>query len=235
MILNNTEFDFYFIRHGESESNVTPGVAAGANFDAPMTGRGHRQAEALGRRLAKEGVEFDRIYSSTMVRAVQTTQGMVRGMGQPDREFEQVAAIMERQIPSWRGRLKTEVWTPETTLESATRGRWFQPGDGESARFVERRFSTWLEDEFMFNPAWDSAEGRQTIAIVSHGDAMRFIFHFIMGFNDRLIFNLRIGNCSISRFRFSNDAWSVLSINDAHHTYELGDVILETDSPNITA
>ncbi len=235
MILNDTEFDFYFIRHGESESNVTPGVAAGANFDAPMTERGHRQAEALGRRLADEGVEFDRIYSSTMVRAVQTTQGMLKSMGQPEREFEQVAAIMERQIPSWRGRMKSDVWTPETTLESATRGSWFQPGDGESARFVERRFSNWLEDEFMFNPAWDSAEGRKTIAIVSHGDAMRFIFHFIMGFNDRLIFNLRIGNCSISRFRFGNDGWSVLSINDAHHTFDLGDVILETDSVNMTA
>ena len=235
MILNNTEFDFYFIRHGESESNVTPGVAAGANFDAPMTERGHRQAEALGRRLADEGVVFDRVYSSTMVRAVQTTQGMLKSMGQPDREFEQVAAIMERQIPSWRGRMKSDVWTPETTLESATRGRWFQPGDGESARFVERRFSNWLEDEFMFNPTWDSAEGRKTIAIVSHGDAMRFIFHFIMGFNDRLIFNLRIGNCSISRFRFGNDGWSVLSINDAHHTFDLGDVILETDSVNMTA
>ena len=90
MILNDTEFDFYFIRHGESESNVTPGVAAGANFDAPMTERGHKQAEAVGRRLAKEGVAFDRIYSSSMVRAVQTTQGMLRGMGQPDREFDRV-------------------------------------------------------------------------------------------------------------------------------------------------
>ena len=97
MILNDTEFDFYFIRHGESESNATPGLAAGANFDAPMTERGHKQAEAVGRRLANEGVVFDRIYSSSMVRAVQTTEGMLRGMGQPDREFD-------RWTPSWNGR-----------------------------------------------------------------------------------------------------------------------------------
>ncbi len=37
MIHENVEFDFYFIRHGESQSNVTPGIAAGINFDAPMT------------------------------------------------------------------------------------------------------------------------------------------------------------------------------------------------------
>ena len=234
MIINDTEFDFYFIRHGESESNVTPGLAAGANFDAPMTERGHRQAEAVGRRLAKEGVVFDRIYSSSMVRAVQTTEGLLRGMGQPDTEFDRVDAIMERQVPSWRGRMKSDVWTPEVTLAAATRGKWFQPGDGESARFVERRFSNWLEDEFMFNPAWGSAEDRQTIAIVSHGDALRFLFHFIMGFNDRLIFTLRIENCSISRFRFDSNAWSVISLNDASHTFELGDVVREADSPNIS-
>ena len=46
MIHDNVEFDLYFIRHGESQSNVTPGIAAGANFDAPMTDRGHLQAEA---------------------------------------------------------------------------------------------------------------------------------------------------------------------------------------------
>ena len=235
MILNDTEFDFYFMRHGESESNVAPGVAAGANFDAPMTERGHRQAEALGQRLKEDGVAFDRIYSSTMVRAVQTTQGLLRGMGQPDREFERVDAIMERQIPSWRGKLKSEVWTPEVTLSAATRGKWFQPGNGESARWVERRFSNWLEDEFMFNPAWNSAGGRQTIAIVSHGDAMRFMFHYIMGFKERLIFTLRVDNCSISRFRFSSDAWSVFCINDAAHTAEIGDVTRETDSSNVTA
>ena len=235
MILNNTEFDFYFIRHGESESNVAPGVAAGANFDAPMTERGHQQAEAVGRRLAKDGVVFDRIYSSSMVRAVQTTEGMLQGMGQPDRKFERVDAIRERQIPAWRGRLKSEVWTPEVTLSSATRGKWFQPADGESARLIERRFSNWLEDEFMFNPDWNSVDGRQTIAIVSHGDALRFMFHSIMGFNDRLIFTLRIDNCSISRFRFSSDAWSVFSINDAAHTAELGDITRETDSADVTA
>ena len=66
--------DFYFIRHGESESNITPGLASGTNFDAPLTNRGHKQAFAVGQRLRAEGRTFDRIYSSTMVRAVQTTQ-----------------------------------------------------------------------------------------------------------------------------------------------------------------
>ena len=35
---------------------------------------------------------------------------------------------------------------------------------------------------------------------------MRCMFHFITGFNDRLIFTLRLENCSISRFRFNTNA-----------------------------
>ena len=69
------EFQFYFIRHGESETNVVPGIAAGRNFDAPMTPRGHEQALALGSRLGESNVIFDGIYSSSLKRAVETTEG----------------------------------------------------------------------------------------------------------------------------------------------------------------
>ena len=109
MIHENVEFDFYFIRHGESQSNVTPGIAAGINFDAPMTERGHQQAEAVGRRLADEGVQFEKIYTSSLVRAVQTTAGMLRGMGIEGTDFVKVDEIIERQTPAWRGKLKVDV------------------------------------------------------------------------------------------------------------------------------
>ena len=36
MIHENFQCEFYFIRHGESLSNATPGFAAGVNFDAPL-------------------------------------------------------------------------------------------------------------------------------------------------------------------------------------------------------
>ena len=226
----NVRFDFYFIRHGESESNATPGLAGGTNYDAPMSERGHRQAEALGRRLAGEGVEFDRVYSSSFIRAVQTAEGMLRGMGRPGTPFERVDAIVERQIPSWRGRKLSEVLTPEVVMSSAAMGIWFRPGDGESYRDVQRKASGWIEDEFLFNPAWQDAGDAHTIAVVSHGDTLRSLFHYITGFNDRLTLRVRIDNCSISRFRFDEQAWSVISINDAAHTLEIGDVNRERDS-----
>lgn len=219
--------DFYFIRHGESESNVVPGLAAGVNYDAPLTERGHKQALALGERLAAEGRSFDRIYSSTMIRAVQTTQGMLRGMGIGGTAFEQSEDIIERQVPEWRGRPVADVQTPEVRLMMAENGKWFKPGHGESHREVERRFSNWFEDELLFNDDFVGRPGRQTVAIVSHGLALQALFHYIMGFNDRLVGRFALNNTCISRFRFNHRGWFPVSINDATHTETLGDVLRE--------
>ncbi len=224
MIHDNVEFDFYFIRHGESLSNVTPGIAAGENFDAPMTERGHQQAESVGRRLADEGVRFDRIYSSSLVRAVQTTEGILRGMGDEGADFERVDAIIERQTPAWRGKLTADVLTPDVRLLQAEKGKWFKPADGETFRWVERRASNWLEDEIVYNPQWYEKPGTHTIAIVSHGDTMRSLLHYITGMDNRLLMRTDIFNCSISRFRFGKNGWYIGSINDSSHTLALGDV-----------
>lgn len=227
MIHSKVNFDFYFIRHGESESNVTPGIAAGKNFDAPMTKRGHEQAFALGCRLRKEGVNFDRIYSSSLIRAIETTEEMLRGMECADLEFSRVEHIIERQIPAWRGALAKDVWTPELRFLSAEKGKWFQPADGESERTVERRASNWLEDEIIFNPEWQKKPGTHTIAIITHGVTLRTLFHYITGFDTNFIRRTEVHNCSISRFRFGASGWSIVCINDASHTVELGDIARE--------
>lgn len=225
MIHKNVLFDLYFIRHGESESNVTPGIAAGENFDAPMTDRGHTQAFALGERLKREGVTFDRIYSSTLVRAVQTTEDMLRGMGDGDARFQRVEQIIERQIPGWRGKLAADVWTPELRFLSAEKGKWFQPADGESERAVERRASNWLEDELIFNPEFQ--DGAHTIAIIAHGITLKTLFHYITGFDTNFIRRTDLHNCSISRFKFGRSGWSIVTINDSSHTLSIGDILRE--------
>ena len=63
MIHKDFNCEIYFIRHGQSESNATPGLAAGANFDAPLTEIGHQQAKLLGKRFKTDNVNFDKVYS----------------------------------------------------------------------------------------------------------------------------------------------------------------------------
>ena len=224
MIHENIEFDFYFIRHGESESNVNPGMAIALGANAPMTDRGHRQAEAAGERLGREGVKFDKIYSSSLTRAVQTTEGVLRAMGIPDAEFEQVDDIIEQQPSPEREKFDKYVMTPDDFIVRAEKGRFFKDPDHETLRSVERRASNWIEDEIIFNPEWYEKPGPHTIAIVSHGGTIRTLFHYIAGIDNRLAMRSDLFNCSISRFRFGKLGWSIGSINDSSHTLALCDI-----------
>ena len=145
MIHSDFRCEFYFIRHGESESNATPGLAAGANFDAPLTDLGETQATLLGKRLLAEGVKFDLVYSSTLDRAIKTARLMLDAMGEPDRDFPKVEAVMEQQMPGWRGVPLEEAFTTDVMLYRAAKGPDFVPPQGESLRMVQRRISSWLE------------------------------------------------------------------------------------------
>ena len=217
MIHQDFHCDFFFIRHGESESNATPGLAAGANYDAPLTHLGQEQALLLGKRIKLEDWDFDRIYSSSLTRTVQTTELMLEGMGQKGRSFNKVDAIIEQQVAGWRGRPISEVMTNETKLYMATKGRDFVGPDGESIREVQRRATNWLEDELVYNRELSSQPLSLKIAIVGHGNTSRSIFQYIMGFDDRLIYRLGIDNTSISRFMFDKNGWSILFLNDRSH------------------
>ena len=177
LIHDDFQCEFYFIRHGESESNATPGIAVGANFDAPLTEKGLDQARLVGQRLAKDGVQFDRVYSSSLVRAVQTAETMLEEMGQSGRPFSRVEALMEQQMPGWRGMSVEEVFTPETRAYMAAKGMDFVPPQGESLRVVQRRVSSWIEDEFIYNQELVGTERSLKVAVVGHGHQVSLSLH----------------------------------------------------------
>ena len=78
MPLHKNERNLYFIRHGESESNVLTELAAGPNYNAPLTKLGERQAKALGERSKKEKIQFDFVFTSQLVRAIKTAEIMLK-------------------------------------------------------------------------------------------------------------------------------------------------------------
>lgn len=217
MIHKNFSCEFYFIRHGESESNVTPELAAGKNFDAPLTQKGFLQAQLLGERFDLDGIDFDRVYSSSMTRAVQTTKTILKGMGEPDREFTRVDAIIEQQIPGWRGVPLYEINTPENIAYIKAKGPHFVPPDGESLKIVQRRMSNWIEDEFIYNEDLIRESSSLRVAIIGHGTASRCLFQYIMGFDDTFLRRMAIDNTAVARFVFDYQGWAMLRLNDASH------------------
>jgi len=48
--------NIFFIRHGESESNVQENLAAGYNYNSPLTSLGKDQAKALVKDLRERNI-----------------------------------------------------------------------------------------------------------------------------------------------------------------------------------
>ena len=217
MIHKDFNCEIYFIRHGESESNATPGLAFPINYDAPLSKLGHQQAKLLGERFKNEKMSFDKVFSSTLTRAVQTTENMFAGMDNENNSFQKVPEIIEQQIPGWRGVPTEEAYTNDTMTYIMEKGNDFVGPDGESIREVQKRATNWLEDELIYNRDLCIEPQSLKVAIISHESTLRSIFHYIMGFDQRLTYKIGVDNTSISRFIFNSKGWSVVCLNDSSH------------------
>lgn len=224
MIHRNTKIHFLFIRHGEAESNLKPELIVGRSPDATLSDRGREQARALGRRLKNERTKVHHMYSSSLPRAIQTSEDICNEMDLPGDQIVQVEDLVEFSQGQWEGKPREQVYTHQNLNQMNTKGYLFVPPGGESQRMVERRASHWLEDTILYDPDTLASEEPVTIAVVAHGIVLKCIFHYVMGFNDRLIYRIQLDNCSLSRFTFKKDGWFINSINDTAHLGEIGRV-----------
>lgn len=67
----------YFVRHGQSEMNVS-GHFAGAVTNTPLTETGRKQAIEAGKQLKTEGITIDIIVSSPLSRAHETARQIAK-------------------------------------------------------------------------------------------------------------------------------------------------------------
>lgn len=73
------ELEFYIIRHGQSQGNierVTDGLSHEELHDPRLTDLGKKQAIACGERF--KNTEFDAVYSSALLRAVETATEIIK-------------------------------------------------------------------------------------------------------------------------------------------------------------
>ena len=81
MPIHKATRNIFFIRHGESESNVLENLAAGYNYDAPLTDKGRLQAKYLGERFKREGISIDLLFTSKLSRAMETAKILLKSSG----------------------------------------------------------------------------------------------------------------------------------------------------------
>ena len=106
--------EIYLIRHGQTQYNLL-GIVQGGGVDTDLNDRGRRQAEAFYR--AYGHIAFDKVYTSTLKRAIQSVQGFI-DRGTP---WERHAGLNEM---SWGVREGTRINPEEDAYYYDTLRRW---------------------------------------------------------------------------------------------------------------
>ena len=151
----------YFVRHGESTANLLREFS-NTGFKHPLTEKGIEQAHAVSYSLS--GLLVDRIYSSPVMRAVQTAQILAASL---QASLALTEALREWHVGIYEGTADPVGWA----LHSRVQEDWFirqkfdskMPG-GESFRDIQARFTPFIDGLIQGEQNSD-----RTVVLVAHG------------------------------------------------------------------
>ena len=201
--------EFYFIRHGQSESNANRAAVGGEHPWVELTEKGKDQARALGAHL--KGTEFDAYYTSDTVRTMQTLRYFCEGQDVKHLRFTRDHRVTEKSHGDWEGKLKKEVFTPEVL---ALKTKWdFKSGDkikGDSAKEVTKRMTNWVKETAKKHP-------NERIIVFSHGYAIRCLATSALNLNWEAHQATTVGNTSVTVINSDGDQISCSKAYDSSH------------------
>jgi len=203
----------FLIRHGENEW-VETGKLAGRTPGVHLNKKGHQQSAGLAERLANQPITA--IYSSPLVRCVETAQPLSQRLGVLIREEP---GLLEVDYGEWRGgELKELSKKPEWQLVQMYPSGFRFPG-GETLREVQSRVVGTLE-------RIRSEHVGEAIALFAHGDILRTTLAWYLGAPLDLFQRIVISTASVSVLGFHHFGPRVLLVNE---TGEIPQVRWEAD------
>ena len=155
----------YIVRHGESEANVNCLLAGHSDF--PLTDKGREQAKLTAEALSD--VKFDGIYSSDLIRAVETATAHAELRGLDADSVVQNKGLRELFVGDWERMSFDELEAKYGELYTVTWKRGFgsfTPPGGESVPDMAVRICSTIAEIAR------ASEGN-TILIASHGGSIR--------------------------------------------------------------
>lgn len=196
----------YLIRHGETSANA--GYQLQGQFDCPLNEKGLMQAQKLAEHF--KDIKVDKIYCSSLTRAVQTATPIAEVKGL---ELQPMDELCEIAFGEWEGKTFDEInakWPGELDklftkpLECNIEG-------GETLEEVAARVKP------VFEAALKETEEKDVV-IVSHGGMIRVLLCLFLGMDLNRIWNFGVHNCSITSLIKWRDYGTVLEyFNDIHH------------------
>lgn len=199
----------YLVRHGQSAGNAEGRF--GGHSPTPLSELGFQQARLTAQTLAKE--KIDAIYTSDLLRAVQTAEPLAEMLGLP---IIKTAAFRERHVGVLEGLTfdESKAAFPKDYYALVHRHVHHVITKGESYRQLLRRATGELK-EILRNHQGEK------VVIYSHTGAICFLTLYLMGAINRHTKQtpwLVTSNCGINRFEIrSRQNVRVLAVNDTRH------------------
>ncbi len=205
----------YLVRHGESEENATRTYTGGS---ASLTPTGIKQAKQLAKRFKK--IPINKIYSSDMVRAKQTTDIINKVLKMEVNTSELIREKAHATILNGK-RFDHEVAIEVMDqINKNMHDKNFRYSDEETFELLKERVFKFMRDL--------EKESAENILIVAHGLTMRAMVGYVLfgeSFNSYDYVKLRdhskTKNTGITLFEFDdNKEWTLLTWNDYAHLGE---------------
>lgn len=196
----------YLIRHAEAEGNLYR--RAHGHYDSTITDNGYRQIAALAKRFS--AVPINVVYSSDLTRTQTTALSITRTHGLP---LHTTTGLREVNVGEWEDR--TWEWLKQFDRErlaafNTDAERWHVSG-GEDMAELRERITRTLREIIDAHP-------NQTVAVFSHGLALRMLTGTLQGLSISEIDKTGHGeNTSVTKLEADGDGIRVIYRNDASH------------------
>jgi broad specificity phosphatase PhoE len=185
-------FDFYFLRHGESEGNSARLIQGRGDY--PLSETGREQARRVAGWFAERRI--GRLLSSPLARALQTARILADRLG-----------LAEVELREELNELDTGLFTGLTVEQIRTRHseawRSFQRESWEGVPGAERIVSLLARAERLWELLAGSAVPGRAVLCVTHSGIMQWVLKATLGCRTWMPV-VPMGNCSISRFSVDN-------------------------------
>jgi len=206
------------VRHGEQDVPTGPGERFALYIDPPLSGRGLRQAEAVGRALADEPI--DAVYSSDLRRAIDTGRAIAR---HHDLDVTVIGDLREiemfRDLPPDRG--PVDVYGIDRMRKArddfALTRRWSVYPSTETGEELSSRIVPAVEDILAKHPG-------QRVVVACHGGVINsYLTHVLRLTAEDMFF--RPAHASVHRVVFARDRRVVATLNEIHYLPDADDLL----------
>jgi len=200
----------FLIRHGETDWNAEGRIQG--HLQIPLNARGRDQAEALAVRLRSS--RFEAVYSSDLLRAIQTAQAIVRHSGYDIREEER---LREWNLGVLSGLLRSQAEREEPHAARIRSDYLVDepiPG-GESIRQRFERVTGVVADIALRHRG-------ESILVVSHGGPLGDCYRRATGRGIEERIKIDLFNASINVVYIDGDDWKLGSWAQTEHLAAIG-------------